>query len=59
MNNFSFRKTTELPYVLNNLKSNIGPGLEAKLIKWAANVFIYHFADLFDLSVSTGEIPHA
>ena len=39
----------------------MGPGLdglEGKLMKWAAHVLMYPIADLLNLSVSTGEIPH-
>lgn len=59
---FSFRKISplEVQNAINDLKMNSSPGLdglENRYIKLASHVLIYPLADLFNLSLSTCEIP--
>ena len=60
---FSFRKISPLEVLnaINDLKVNSSPGLdglENRLIKLASHVLIYPLADLFNLSLSTCELPN-
>ena len=60
---FSFRKITptEVLNVIRESNGNSGAGLdglENRYIKLAANVIMYPLADLFNLSLSTNELPY-
>ena len=59
---FSFRRITpvEVLTTINNLKVCSGPGLdgvEAKFLKLAQHILMYPLCDLFNLSLSTHDIP--
>ena len=59
---FSFKKISpsDVLNAINELKSCSGPGLdgiESKFIKLAPNILIYPLCDLFNLSLSTHQLP--